>query len=152
MSTYSDHEQRLLDQQSGAELDRHAERLVNRVIDVMHKPPEKTPADLAKQLIADIRAEYEAGAKGYFLPRATMKWLLDALAVKDTGPFVVGDGGSHGEHRFRTLDQGMPKWTVDLDEALQFARRKDAELFAAEDEDAWVILPVGRIQVERDRS
>lgn len=45
MSTYTDHEQRLLDQQSGAELDRLAERralkLIDHVIDVMHKPPEK---------------------------------------------------------------------------------------------------------------
>ncbi len=43
MSTYSDYEQRLLDQQSGAELDRLAERraakLIDHVIDVMHKPP-----------------------------------------------------------------------------------------------------------------
>lgn len=77
MGTYSDYEQRLLDQQSGAELDRHAARLVDRVIDVMHKPPARP--DLTKQLIADIRMEYEAGAEGYFLPRATMKWLLDAL-------------------------------------------------------------------------
>lgn len=77
MSTYSDYEQRLLDQQSGAELDRRAERAMDHVIDVMHKPPE--PPDLTKQLIEDIRTEYDAGAQGYFLPRATMRWLLDAL-------------------------------------------------------------------------
>jgi hypothetical protein len=115
--------------------------LVDHVIDVMHKPPQ---TDVTKQLIADIRAEYEAGAQGYYLPRPTMKWLLDALPTEERGPFVVGDGGSRGEHMFRTLDQGVPKWTIDLDEALQFSRRKDAELFAAEDEDAWVILPVGK--------
>lgn len=39
MGTYSDYEQRLLDQQSGTELDRHAARLVDHVVDVMHKPP-----------------------------------------------------------------------------------------------------------------
>lgn len=51
---------------------------MSHVINVMHKPPE--PTDLTKKLIADIRAEYDAGAQGYFLPRATMKWLLDALS------------------------------------------------------------------------
>lgn len=54
--------------------------------------------------------------------------------------WVIGDGGSHGETRFRTMKQGMPAWTLDQQEALQFARRQDAELFAEEDEDAWQML------------
>ena len=62
------------------------------------------------------------------------------------GPFVVADGGKHGENRFRTMKQGMSAWTLDIEEALQFARRKDAETFAAEDEDAWLILPVPKLQ------
>lgn len=58
------------------------------------------------------------------------------------GPFVVADGGSTGENRFRTMKQGFSAWTLDINEALQFARRKDAELFAAEDDEAWQVLPV----------
>jgi hypothetical protein len=55
----------------------------------------------------------------------------------------VADAGNRaGEHRFRTLKQGMSAWTNDIDEALQFARRKDAELYCAEDEDAWHIYTV----------
>lgn len=80
MSTYSDYEQRLLDQQSGAELDRLAERrasaLVERVIDVMHKPPAN---DGLERLLKDMRAEHAAGADGYFLTRREMKRVLDAL-------------------------------------------------------------------------
>lgn len=67
-----------------------------------------------------------------------------APSKEQVGPFVVADGGSTGENRFRTMNQGMSAWTLDIDEALQFARRKDAETFAAEDEDAWQILPVPR--------
>lgn len=155
MGTYSDYEQRLLDQQSGAVLDRHAARLVGHVVDVMHKPPERrdsvSPLDLLRLARAEFRRYRDfasAGAMEMFSSAALARELLaEAIErMEDQGPFVVGDGGGHGEHRFRTMEQGIPKWTLDLDEALQFARRKDAELFAAEDEDAWVILPVGRIE------
>jgi len=37
------------------------------------------------------------------------------------------------------MQQGSVSWTLDRDDALQFARRRDAELFAAEDKDAWLI-------------
>ncbi len=59
-------------------------------------------------------------------------------------PWVVTDGShSIGETKFRTLDEhGIPKWTLDPQEALQFARRQDAELFCKEDEDAWGIVQI----------
>jgi hypothetical protein len=44
--------------------------------------------------------------------------------------------------KFRTMEQGQIMWTLDRENALRFARREDAEKFAAEDEDAWKILPV----------
>lgn len=59
--------------------------------------------------------------------------------AENDGPFVVADGGSHGEHRYRCWRDDGPGWTLDTDEALQFARRKDAEAFCREDEDAWFI-------------
>lgn len=69
-------------------------------------------------------------------------WNRRAAHEPSEGPFVVADGGVTGENRFRTMKDGMSAWTIDFDEALQFARRKDAEAFAAEDEDAWQIIPV----------
>jgi len=44
---------------------------------------------------------------------------------------------------YRMLDAvGCPGWTDDVDAALWFARRQDAESFAREDEDAWRIIEV----------
>lgn len=40
---------------------------------------------------------------------------------------------------FRTWDDG-PAWSEDLDAALWFSRQGDAELFCADDEDAWCII------------
>lgn len=59
------------------------------------------------------------------------------------------ENGRHGfivssadEKRFRFWDAMGPTWTTDRVRALRFARRIDAERFAAEDEDAWKILEV----------
>lgn len=41
--------------------------------------------------------------------------------------------------RWRYMDQGRPLWTTDPNQAMRFARQADAEMFAAEDEDAWRI-------------
>lgn len=51
--------------------------------------------------------------------------------------WLVENGKSGDELRYRTMRQGMIVWTADHNEALRFARREDAERFAAEDEDAW---------------
>lgn len=67
-----------------------------------------------------------------------------AAGASIEGPFLVADNGSQGEHRYRTLVQGISRWTLDPQEALWFARQRDAQLYAAEDEDAWCILPVSR--------
>lgn len=58
-----------------------------------------------------------------------------------TGGWVVADADGA---RFRRWGDWGPVWTGDVDAALQFARREDAEAFAADDEDAWKILPVGQ--------
>jgi hypothetical protein len=55
---------------------------------------------------------------------------------KESG-WLVENGKSGEELRYRTMEQGLPVWTTDNLKALRFARRVDAELFAAEDEDAW---------------
>jgi hypothetical protein len=80
----------------------------------------------ASALIAEAAAEIER--------------LESELGKKD--PWVVANA-SDLEPRFRTIEHGLcPIWTRDPVEALQFARRRDAELFAAEDEDAWLIMQV----------
>jgi hypothetical protein len=54
--------------------------------------------------------------------------------------WVVADGQGT---RWRKWGDFGPEWTTDRDAALHFARRTDAEAFAKEDEDAWLIQPVG---------
>ena len=62
--------------------------------------------------------------------------------------FVVANG--EGD-RFRCMGEfadgsgDFVDWTPDLGKALAFARREDAEAFAADDEDAWKILRVGDV-------
>lgn len=56
----------------------------------------------------------------------------------ETG-WLIENGKFGDELRYRTIDQGLPVWTADHMKAIRFARRADAELFAAEDDDAWRI-------------
>lgn len=61
----------------------------------------------------------------------------------ESKPRVVGYIVSNGARdRFRCWGQLGPEWTEDRDAALRFARRQDADAFAAEDEDAWAIVPI----------
>lgn len=60
--------------------------------------------------------------------------------------FVVADSGSEKCDRYRCWRNDGPGWTINIDDALQFARRQDAEAFAAEDIDGWRILPVPQAQ------
>lgn len=52
--------------------------------------------------------------------------------------WVVADGSGT---KYRSSEHGIPTWVDDIDKAMQFARRADAEKYAEEDEDAWRILP-----------
>ncbi len=54
--------------------------------------------------------------------------------------WLIENGKKGDALRYRNMEQGIPTWTADHDEALRFSRRKDAEKFAAEDEDAWRIV------------
>lgn len=79
--------------------------------------------------------------------RAMLEHVLGGeVETTGEGPFVVADNAEHP--RFRTMKQGFPQWTMDVGEALQFARKKDAEAFSTEDEDAWHIYPVSRFTVK----
>lgn len=63
----------------------------------------------------------------------------DSLTVGGGQAWVVADGQGA---RWRMWGSSGPEWTSDRDQALQFARRADAEAFANDDEDAWLIQAV----------
>ncbi len=58
-----------------------------------------------------------------------------------SGGFVIGNGS--GE-KYMAWGQVGPEWTPERSAALWLVRRADAEALAAENEDAWLILPVER--------
>lgn len=64
---------------------------------------------------------------------------------KPIAGYIVANGTSD---RFRCWRSEGPAWTERKSEALVFARRIDAESFAAEDEDAWHITPVSPDELE----
>ena len=59
--------------------------------------------------------------------------------TRQTG-WLIENGRSGEELRYRTMVSGIPVWTKDNLKALRFSRRQDAELFSEEDEDAWRIV------------
>lgn len=56
---------------------------------------------------------------------------------RDEVGWLVESGGH--VPRYRTMDASGIHWTDDPNKAIRFARRADAEMFAAGDEDAWRI-------------
>lgn len=59
-------------------------------------------------------------------------------APKDQTGWLVESGGN--VPRYRTMDASGIQWTDDPNKAIRFARRGDAEMFAAGDEDAWLLV------------
>lgn len=65
-----------------------------------------------------------------------------AASIEPSGTeygWLVENGRNPPDLRYRTMDNSGITWTDDHNKALRFARRADAEMFAAEDEDAWRI-------------
>lgn len=60
-----------------------------------------------------------------------------ARVAPSVGAKIIANGSAT---LFRTWGDSGPEWNSDRGEALQFARREDAERFCAEDLDAWLIL------------
>lgn len=67
-------------------------------------------------------------------------WAWRHLTAPPAQGWVVADGQGA---RWRMWGDSGPEWTSDRDAALHFARRSDAEAFSRDDEDAWLIHPVG---------
>lgn len=113
----------------------------------------------------DARAQFEAWAESagwyavayrpdrdapYALNAVEFAWqaFQAALAARQpvgepvcSGGFVISNGS--GE-KYMAWGQVGPEWTADRSAALWLVRRADAEALAAENEDAWSILPVER--------
>lgn len=60
---------------------------------------------------------------------------------RDEYGWLVEDSRNHPSGvRYRTWGDFGPEWTNDPNKAIRFARRRDAEMFARDDEDAWHIV------------
>lgn len=86
----------------------------------------------------DMGIEADDGEKCYIVHSDSIFALERALTEIPAG-YVVANGP---QTAFRCWHPEGPGWTDDKRQALMFARRMDAEAFAAEDPDAWAILPV----------
>lgn len=92
----------------------------------------------------DIFAADNLSVDGVFYSAAFVREALNAhddLKAALEG-WIVANGN---EDRFRCWGDSGPEWTKDKSKALHFARRKDAEAFARDDEDAWKILSVHKM-------
>jgi hypothetical protein len=68
---------------------------------------------------------------------------VDLQSLPDPHPetgWVIDNGRLPPDTRYRFMNEvGLVDWTGDLDQALRFARRIDAENFSKQDEEAWCI-------------
>jgi hypothetical protein len=81
-----------------------------------------------------------AANKPGFLPLTAALVVVYVINYRRWGTgegWVIAD--AQGE-RFRCWGDWGPEWTSELEKALFFARRDDAEAFAREDDDAWRIV------------
>lgn len=95
-----------------------------------------TAATAALRKKSDVAASFDRSERVVTLGAAQQA----VVAVASSQAWVVADGQGA---RWRKWGDSGPEWTTDRDAALHFARRLDADAFAADDEDAWLIQPVG---------
>lgn len=84
----------------------------------------------------ELLARREMATIGFMTTRQRLLPLHVGFSPAATG-WVIADGQ---EARYRTMNLGMVEWTDQLSASLFFARRCDAETFAAEDDDAWMVI------------
>jgi len=121
-------------------------------IDKNNKAPDPQPAERANASVVEQIAQqwdgcqYDAPGEmvdiGAAIRRAGKR--LSAEVAEQQGAecgYVIADGT--GE-KFMAWGQVGPEWVADRSAALWLVRRADAEALAAENEDAWLILPVER--------
>lgn len=95
--------------------------------------------DPLQALVAKWRADDDCSALQYAERLYCAQDLEAALSQARVVGWVIADGQGA---RWRCWGDSGPEWTPDRDRALQFARRDDAEAFARDDEDSWLIHPV----------
>jgi hypothetical protein len=108
-------------------------------------PADRT-ADHLQQAIDRVRASrtdlgYGATRLAELAGIVMQEWatIEPALRHRAFVAWIIANGSGD---KFRTWNDFGPAWTANQAEALHFARRVDADKLAAEDEDAWLILPV----------
>lgn len=94
------------------------------------------PYERALDLIEDA---YNSGGRRSGYNQQAMDLQDAILGATPAQGWVVADGQGS---RWRKWGDFGPEWTTDRDAALHFARRTDAEAFAKEDEDAWLIQSI----------
>ncbi|WP_242875614.1 hypothetical protein [Stenotrophomonas maltophilia] len=94
------------------------------------------PYERALDLVEDA---YNAGGRRSGYNQQALDLHDAIMGATPAQGWVVADGQGT---RWRKWGDFGPEWTADRDEALHFARRTDAEAFAKEDEDAWLIQPI----------
>lgn len=52
--------------------------------------------------------------------------------------WTISDAGM--KLKYRTMRDGNWAWTEDVNEAIHFSRRRDAEKVSAEDDEAWMLI------------
>ena len=99
---------------------------------------ERAVAEFHGDMLAAVRNVFiEQGVEATPAPQP-------AGAAQTQFAWLVENGKQAGSGlAYRYMDQGLPLWTDDPHKAMRFARRVDAEMFAAEDEDAWRIVEHG---------
>lgn len=92
-------------------------------------------------------ASYEGGQVAAVTDCAVA--LRSALAAEDEDEdrtefaWLIENGKQGDALRYRTFEYGLPTWTADHNKAIRYARRCDAEMAHAEDEEAWAIREHG---------
>lgn len=119
----------------------HALQLLEFALAARQPVGQITDSDIDTRLNALYRemvdsGQHNGGMSGVAWDRAVYR-MASSPPVQ---AWVVADG--QGE-RWRMWGDFGPAWTTDRDQALHFARRAEAEAFANDDEDAWLIQPVG---------
>lgn len=111
--------------------------LVSRIRDCLEWRDSPLGPERYVQVIAGRSEEFWEALRLLFVAPA-VETQAEPAWTREVG-WLIENGESGEKLRYRTVDHGLSTWTADNLKALRFARREDAETFAAEDDAAWRI-------------
>ena len=117
---------------------------LNQIAKTIVGPNDTTRIPVAKlHELQDVKwGRLKAQEQSHFLRAA--RYILELFEREPDG-YVILNGDNTKARCWN--DACLPGWTTEIDKALWFARRADAERFGAEDEDAWCVLRVSDVRV-----